>query len=76
MKRGGNRERGKMTEVLTLVRRIQIQTMKTSLLAVRRRLGNALAGGPLELGLLFFDGARCFSVFLLIKSTKTKARVQ
>jgi len=50
--------------------------MKTSLLAVRRRLGNALAGGPLELDLLFFDGARCFSVFLLIKSTKTKERVQ
>ena len=50
MKRGGNRERGKMTEVLSLVRRIHNQKMKTSLLAVRRRPGNALAGGPLELG--------------------------
>ena len=50
MKRGGNRERGKMTEVLSLVRRIQIRTMKTSPLAVPRRPGNALGGGPLELG--------------------------
>ena len=61
-----------MTEVLTLVRRIQIQTMKTSLLAVRRRLGNALAGGPLELRELFVDGTRCFLFFLRINSTKAK----
>ena len=58
-----------MTEVLSLVRRIQIQT---SLLAVRRRPGNALAGGPLELRELFVDGTRCFLFFLRINSTKAK----